>query len=173
MVLIGTMSRTLILLSDSNDKRLGGKFTYSARHLCSNKGFLSSGKRNQLLQRREEVLRMLQGGPPRLYDKKEGIFRDLRERNRHLVKGLDLASNKHGIPNKKVYRPAHQRFSGRFFVSLEDVREDFWSDVEDKRDEIEVLFVSALYGLLLWDELTQDYDCYVADYLPRISSLKS
>lgn len=37
----------------------------------------------------------------------------------------------------------------------------FWSELPKS---IEVVFVSALYGLVLWDEPIQEYDCHFADY---------
>ena len=157
--------RTLILLSDSNDKRSVASTFESGRRLCSPE-FLSHDRRNKLLEKRVEVLRMLNKPEKRrLYNKDQrSPFRDLRECNRTLVKGPDFDCNESDVANGK-YLPAYRRFSGRFFVSLEDECNKFWENVRKRSNAPEILFVSGLYGLLLWDEPIQDYDCYIADCL--------
>jgi Peroxide stress protein YaaA len=46
-------------------------------------------------------------------------------------------------------------------VRLAEVSPAFWSDFPSQ--PVEILFVSALYGLLFWDELIQDYNCHFAE----------
>jgi hypothetical protein len=58
--------------------------------------------------------------------------------------------------------PAHERYRGRFFSELEARSHNFWPDLATH--PIEIAFVSGLYGLVLWDELIQDYDCHFADF---------
>jgi len=66
------------------------------------------------------------------------------------------------ISDDEICLPAYQRYSGRFFDQLEFDSPNFWSELQS--DVLEVVFVEGIYGLLLWDELVQDYDCHLADY---------
>jgi hypothetical protein len=87
-----------------------------------------------------------------------------------LLPGLDFGGKD---PAKAIYLPAWQRYRGRFFSKLEEESTEFWSLIANR--PVEILFVSGLYGLLLWDELIQDYDCHFADYTrgPRRKSVAS
>lgn len=151
-------ARTLILLACSHDKRSGGNcFERSVRRLASPQYLPNFSE--SLLARRHSVLELLKGNGGRLYDP-EGGFRDLRRQNKALVAGPDLRGTDSGTPS---YLPAFRRYDGRFFVKLEKAAPDFWSELP--RHPIEILFVSGLYGLLAWDELIQEYDCNMGDFL--------
>jgi hypothetical protein len=89
----------------------------------------------------------------------KGGFRDERKCNKGLLPGPDFGGND---PAKAIYIPAWKRYAGRFFSKLEEESPEFWSLIANK--PVEILFLSGLYGLLLWDELIQDYDCHFADY---------
>ncbi len=39
----------------------------------------------------------------------------------------------------------------------------FWDNL--RQHPVEILFVSGLYGLLFWEELIQEYDCHLGDYV--------
>jgi hypothetical protein len=105
-------------------------------------------------------LTLLKGGPPRLYNEdQKGGFRDDRKCNKDLLLGPDFGGTD---PAKAIYLPAWKRYAGRFFSKVEEESPEFWSLIANK--PVEILFVSGLYGLLLWDELIQAYDCHFNDY---------
>ncbi|HEV2486227.1 MAG TPA: peroxide stress protein YaaA [Terracidiphilus sp.] len=87
-------------------------------------------------------------------------FRDLRGGNRSLTSGPDVGG---ADLEKHVFLPAHRRYNGRFFVELDTLAPGFWNELNQQ--PVELLFVSGLYGLLLWDEVIQDYDCHLGDYV--------
>ena len=151
--------RSLILLSCSREKRSDGeRFDPDSRRICSERFLPREGSR--LLDCRKRIWTLLKGGPPRLYNEdQKGGFRDDRKCNKDLVLGPDFGGTD---PAKAIYLPAWKRYAGRFFSKLEEESPEFWSFVASK--PVEILFVSGLYGLLLWDELIQDYDCHFADY---------
>ncbi len=150
--------RSLLVLSDSRDKRQNGETCKpSAR---SFPGFLSPRTANDFRSKRKAVLRMLKGGPPRLYDHEQnGGFRDQRECNQILIEGPDFREAHEGAP---VYLPACERYRGRFFRKLSQENRSFWGGL--RNEPVEVVFVSGLYGLVLWDEPIQEYDCHFGDY---------
>src|ERR1039458_5728501 len=152
--------RTIILLSCSRDKRQGGVcYDETARRLASSSALPQQWK--ALVAERKRISVLLRGIQGRLYnDDQAGGFRDLRGVNRSLVSGLDVGGTDYG---KQLYWPAHKRYCGRFFVELDAIAPGFWSELN--RHPIEILFVSGLYGLLLWDEVIQEYDCHLGDYV--------
>jgi hypothetical protein len=100
---------------------------------------------------------MLGGGPPRLYNEdQKGGYRDEHSPNRQLVEGPEF-----GGSNLAAYMPACERYAGRFFGQLSLMAPKFWRVLPPT---VETVFVSALYGLVLWDEPIQNYDCHFADY---------
>jgi hypothetical protein len=148
----------LILLSCSNRKRTDGERLSQLKGRSISE-FLSKPEQQILLQRRNEIRRMLGGGPPRLYNEdQKGGYRDERLSNKRLRHGPDFGGDD---PSTPVYLPAHERYAGRFFAHLLDAAPTFWKRVPDS---VEIVFVSALYGLVLWDEPIQEYDCHFADY---------
>ena len=152
--------RVIILLSCSRDKRQGGRFFDStARRFGSSNCLPHNG--NSILRHRRKIAEMLRGRQGRLYNQDQAAgFRDLRGVNRALYLGPDLD----GLDNhKEIYLPAYERYSGRFFTKLASEAPDFWSRLE--RHPVEVLLVSGLYGLLFWDEMIQEYDCHLGDYI--------
>lgn len=150
--------RTIILLACSHDKRSGStRFDRSIRRLASPQYLPNLSE--SLLAWRHSVAELLKGNGGRLYDPEAG-FRDLRRQNRALVAGPDLRGTDSGTPS---YMPTFRRYDGRFFVKLEKVAPDFWSELP--QHPVEILFVSGLYGLLVWDELIQEYDCNMGDFL--------
>jgi hypothetical protein len=151
--------RSLILLSCSRDKRGGGeRFDQAVRCVYSTQFLPEEGP--PLVDRRKKTLALLQGAPPRLYDDdQKGGFRDERGCNRKLALGPDFGSTDTG---ERVYLPAWKRYAGRFFSRLQEESPEFWNTIRDQ--PVEVLFVSGLYGLVLWDELIQEYDCHFSDH---------
>jgi hypothetical protein len=103
---------------------------------------------------------LLKGDPGRLYNTdQKGGFRDERACNRRLIEGPEFGGNR---PGEAAYHPAYQRYSeGRLYSRLIEKAPTFWQTVPES---VEIIVVSALYGLLLWDEPIQDYDCHFADF---------
>jgi hypothetical protein len=149
-------TRSLILLSCSHAKRNGGRpFDPTHRRVTQFLGDDSVA----LIKRRAKLLKLLRGETGRLYNEdQKGGFRDLRECNQKLVQGPEFDG---AIPEAQIYLPAYERYCGRFFGRLTSKSPAFWTKLQDK--PVEIVFVSALYGLILWDELVQDYDCHLAD----------
>jgi hypothetical protein len=158
-----TEGRSLLLLSCSHHKESGGIF--GRQHGRSFVEAISPTTRNRILEQRNEIRRMLRGGPPRLYNEdQKGGYRDERLPNRQLAIGRDFVGSE-----TAAYLPANKRYVGRFFGRLASMAPNFWKDIPAS---IEVVFVSGLYGLILWDEPIQDYDCHFADYIDAIRRLK-
>jgi len=86
-------------------------------------------------------------------------FRDEHGVNKLLVSGPEFGEPDSG---RYAYMPAYQRYSGRFFTRLRDAEPGFWKRLSDRA--IDILFLSGLYGMVLWEEPIQDYDCHLADY---------
>jgi peroxide stress protein YaaA len=117
-------------------------------------------ERDAFIKTRRKVLGLLHGETGRLYDEDQrGGFRDLRPCNRGLFAGPDFNGS---IPDREIYLPACERYCGRFFDQLTRESPNFWSEIPGY--PVEISFVSGLYGLILWDEPIQDYDCHLADY---------
>lgn len=150
-------SRSLILLSCSNAKRGGGRpFDPGSRQILSYLG----NTRDPLIAKRRKLLALLHGETGRLYNEdQKGGFRDLRPCNRSLATGPDFGGP---TTDEEIYRPAYERYCGRFFDQLTRESPNFWNNIRGK--PVEIVFVSSLYGLILWDEMIQDYDCHLADY---------
>jgi hypothetical protein len=150
-------ARSLILLSCSHAKRGGGRlFDPAYRQIFS----LLGNQRDALVKTRKQLLRLLRGEKARLYDEdQKGGFRDLRTCNRELFEGADFNGS---ALDQEIYLPAHARYTGRFFEQLTRESPGFWDKL--RGSNVEIVFVSGLYGLLLWDELIQDYDCHMSDY---------
>jgi hypothetical protein len=149
--------RSLILLSCSRAKRGSGRlFDSGSRQIVGSLG----NQRSALSKTRKQLLRLLRGQAGRLYDEdQKGGFRDLRPCNRQLFEGPDFGAS---ISDQEIYLPAHERYCGRFFDQLTRESPEFWKEI--RGEPVEIIFVSGLYGLLLWDELIQDYDCHLSDY---------
>jgi hypothetical protein len=75
-----------------------------------------------------------------------------------LVPGPDFGGTD---PSKDIYLPAWKRYAGRFFSQLETESPKFWKAIPSQ--PVEILLVSGLYGVVLWDELIQEYDCHFSD----------
>ena len=152
-------ARSLILLSCSHEKRSGGEHFDSASRCLYSEAFLPS-EGPPLLDRRRRVLGLLHGKPTRLYNEdQKGGFRDERGCNRKLVPGPDFGDTD---PGKDIYLPAWKRHAGRFFAQLETESPRFWKAIPSQ--PVEILLVCGLYGVVLWDELIQEYDSHFNDY---------
>ena len=149
-------SRSLILLSCSHSKLSGGRvFDPACRQITP----LLGDQREALIARRKKLLKLLRGETGRIHNEdQKGGFRDLRQCNRQLIQGPEFGGPS---PTREIYLPAFERYCGRFFDRLTTISPTFWTKIRDQ--SLEILIVSALYGVLLWDELIQDYDCHLAD----------
>lgn len=148
--------KSVLLLSCSHTKKAGGReFDATARQL---RPLLIKGG-EALTTKRRYIFDLLKGKGDRLYDQeRQGGFRDLRRSNRSLFPGPDFG---YSTGSRPAYLPAYERYDGRFFTALTEKAPCFWQDIS--QHPVEVIFVSALYGLLLWDEEIQDYDCHLTD----------
>jgi cytoplasmic iron level regulating protein YaaA (DUF328/UPF0246 family) len=143
-------ARTLILLSCSRDKRCGGaRFDGSIRRLSTR---TSLPNYSELFSRkREQIFDLLKGKTGRLYNEDQGGgYRDERGVNQALTHD----------PDELAYMRAYERYDGRFFTAMRKLKPNFWNEIPK---QIEILFVSGLYGLLYWDESIQNYDCHLND----------
>src|SRR5215472_12022723 len=149
-----SQGRSVLLLSCSNRKASGGTSAWQGDRFFPGK--LASNRCKRLLERRNDIRQMLlPDGPARLYDRdRNGGYRDESPPNFPLANGPDF-----GGSEPALYRPAHERYTGRFFGRLTRLAPNFW-----REPPVEILFVSGLYGLVFWDEWIQDYDCHFADY---------
>jgi hypothetical protein len=137
-------SRTLLLLSCSHQKTEDGQRSLGGLMSRSIGQLLPPVTGQQLLENRDAVRKRLAGGPPRIYNEdQKGGFRDERRSNRRLRRGPDFGGDDSQLP---VYLPAYARYVGRFFTRLLDINPSFWSEVPT---DVEIVFVSALYGLVL------------------------
>jgi hypothetical protein len=117
--------------------------------------------RGQLLGERKKIYDVLKGKSGRLRnDDQKGGYRHQALPNRSLLLGPDLGAADSQAP---VYMAARQRYAGRFFAEVEGANPYFWERLRE--GPVEILFVSGLYGLLLFDEPIQDYDCHLNDYI--------
>lgn len=158
--------RTLILLSCSRDKNSGGtRFPTKGRQFSK----CLINQKKEFIQKRKNILDYL------LYEREYRIhapdscdgYRDERISNSKLVRGPDFG---YDSTSDEVYLPANQRYVGRFFNGLLKASPRFWEDLF--RFPVEILFVSALYGFLFWDESIQNYDCHLSDYIVEPDSKK-
>jgi len=148
---------SLLLLSCSRDKEPGGAPFVSGRRTITGR-LPESGA--DLVKGRNRILRHLKE-PPGLYNADQaGGSRIERLCNQRLCLGPEFG---HAVLQEARYLPAYQRYSGRFFTRLKTDAPDFWDTVA--HSPVEIVFVSGLYGLVLWDELIQQYDCHVRDFV--------
>jgi len=82
-----------------------------------------------------------------------------------LSPGLDIGSNKHN--SELHYRPAYLRYMGNVYISGQI------ASLYPKTDSLQVLIISALYGLLDANDLIRDYDVAMNDSLTQRSMLKT
>ena len=150
--------RTLLVLSCSHEKRQGGERFDADRRSFRN--LLSHDVEEDFLSKKRAILKMLQGGPPRLYNRdQKGGYCDERESNQRLELGPDFGGRDVGA---QIYFPACERYTGRFFSKLKNKDSAFWDALPGQF--VEVILISGLYGILLWDEPIQEYDCHFADH---------
>ena len=156
----GTDSASLLLLSCSNEKLSGGS-PYGEIQGRTIGSFLSRPMRRRLFNRRNQMRGMLKERTRRRLHNQDQMagFRDARPRNLDLQEGPDFGREAIGA----CYRRACERYHGRLSTRLASRASSFWSDLR-VNGGVEIAFLSALYGLVLWDEPIQDYDCHFADY---------
>jgi cytoplasmic iron level regulating protein YaaA (DUF328/UPF0246 family) len=156
--------RALILLSCSRDKRdAGSSWPQNAPTLID--GSVLPTQAQEIARVRKWIYHRLKGEEPLVYnsDHKGGLCHE-RWGNYKLKLGPDFQGHDAG----GAYREAHDRYKGRFFTALDRELQgetgSFWNRIRNRELPLEILFVSGLYGLLLWDEPIQEYDCHFADY---------
>jgi hypothetical protein len=103
-----------------------------------------------LFRRRSDVIGLILGGSLG----RDGIPLFQMQFNSKLVQGPDF-----GGKDSSSYLPSSERYVGSFFTA---VKRDNASILTDSPHHI--LIISALYGLLLPDEMIQLYSCHVEDH---------
>jgi hypothetical protein len=155
-------SCSLLVVSCSNHKQTQKQDTFEKLSSSGARSFhecLTPAARALLFERRNVIRALLKGDQERLYNTdQKGGFRDERPTNRKLAQGPEFG----GIaPQQTIYLSAYRRYSdGRFYSRLAETDPTFWQRIPES---VEIIIVSALYGLLFWDEPIQDYDCHFAD----------
>jgi hypothetical protein len=155
-------SCSLLVLSCSNHKQTDRQDTFGSLKSSGARSFhecLTPSARALLFERRNLIRALLKGDRERLYNAdQKGGFRDERPCNRKLIQGPEFGGS---VPDQAIYLSAYKRYSeGRFYSRLSSMAPTFWRRIPQS---VEIIIVSALYGLLFWDEPIQDYDCHFAD----------
>jgi pimeloyl-ACP methyl ester carboxylesterase len=148
----GTLPSKLVLLACSHTKREGGN-AYEGEPLA----WLRDRKvRQDILAMRNLVYTLLRDAD--LEDNMErGGNRSHQPANQHLLHGLDLG----GVEQPEAqYLPAYKRYNGRIYQSITP---EGWNSYLANQDEIKVLIMSGLYGLIEPTENIQNYDVHLTD----------
>jgi len=75
---------------------------------------------------------------------------------------IDLKNGKN--PDSELLKPAFKRYSGNLY---KQIPHSAWIEL-DKRDDIDLVIVSALYGLIYWDEPIINYNVAMSNTIkPR------
>lgn len=151
--------RTLILLSCSREKNSGGSpYPPNGRQIFQYIG----AQKGEHIHKRYQMYSYLhaQGGRILSEDSRDGYL-DERGKNPELIEGPDFGCET--VPLRNKYLFAFERYQGRFANGLLRTNPDFWNNLPSY--PVEIFFVSALYGILLWNEPIQDYDCNLSDFL--------
>lgn len=137
--------KTLIVTASSKSKRdmTDNIFYYSE------KNFLNSIKpqyKETMLKARQELINemSLENGP------------DLDETQIH--------------ESQDEYLPAYIRYSGRTFSKIDH---QSWNHMVDNPDDFDCIILSALYGIVRYDEPIRNYEIKQADKIPQKSPIKS
>lgn len=72
--------------------------------------------------------------------------------------------------SQEDYLPAFIRYSGRTFSKIDNRA---WNRIVDNPDEFDCIILSALYGLVRFDEPIRNYPIKQADKIPQKSTIKS
>lgn len=86
-----------------------------------------------------------------------------------LESGPDL-DNTRIHESEEDYLPAFIRYSGRTFSKVDHRA---WNSIVDNPDQFDCIILSALYGLVRFDEPIRNYPIKQADKIPQKSTIKS
>lgn len=111
---------------------------------------------DELAKKRAAVLNLIQSETLG----RDGINLSQMQFNSRLVQGPEFGGARSGR-----YLPAAERYAGSFYSAAKKGSDDILSKTKHH-----VLIVSALYGLILPDELIQVYSCHIEDH-PDIASI--
>jgi hypothetical protein len=157
------MGGVLIVVSCSRDKATGPGRPYEPGFFIE---FLPESMRLKVVEMRASVLKKIKNGKVDDLYQREGNRKD-RSSNQSLAAGPDLG----GREQLPVYLKARERYQGRLFSLMID---DDWAKIKELG--YNVLILSGMYGWLLPDEMTQNYDCHLSDRVQledRVMSLGS
>ena len=138
------LSKVLFVSICSLTKAGGGHHDYAADEAIAPK--LTERLAKKLVWQRERIRRLVRETPEVTW---QGVALPELEYNRHLVRGPDF-----GGDSQASYRPAVQRYEGRFFLGLGSDRED-----AIRASSHHMLLLSGLYGVLRPFEPIQLYSC--------------
>ena len=129
------MSKILILIPCSGSKRKGGTTIYNADKSVLN--YLSTSSKEHLLRLRRE-----------LFD------------NFSIPLGQDVGYQTDDTTN---YMEAYKRYTGMHSQLYRQVSPVSWDELKKTREKLDFVIVSALYGLLKYDEPIRWYDKTMKD----------
>lgn len=142
-------SRILLLALCSNQKVQGGdEFKPEVPSLCN----ILPDRADEIRARRSSALNLILGGSI----DRDSVKLNQMQFNSRLVRGPEFG----GTQSKTaLYLPSETRYAGSFYTSVKKNSERILSETHHH-----VLIVSALYGLVLPDELIQVYSCHIEDH---------
>jgi len=129
------LSRTIILIPCSGSKREGGETSYNTNSSILN--YLTDSSRKHLLNLRR-----------RLFEYFSIQF------------GQDVGHHN----NKIYYMPAHKRYAGKDSQIYRQISPSSW-DILRNTENLDLVIISALYGLLRYDEPIRYYDKKMKDIM--------
>jgi len=150
-------SKVLIITICSNEKNKGGDvYKLESPSIVKILPEHSDG----IIQRRLKALELIQSGPTG----RDGLPVNELPFNSSLRLGPEFGPRN---PAVALYKPALDRYAGRFFTALKGEKE-----VQEILEESShhLLIFSSLYGLVLPDELIQCYSCNLEDH-PEVASI--
>ncbi len=149
-------SKILVITICSNQKIQGGDdFKEEAPSILK---ILPPDQSKELIKRRKAVLDLIQSGSLG----RDGIPLNQMQFNSRLACGPEFG----GVKTKgTLYMPASDRYAGSFYTAVKAKKDKFFSETPHH-----ILILSALYGILLPEELIQVYSCHIEDHpsLPLI-----
>jgi len=150
-------SKVLIITICSNEKNKGGD-VYNLESPSIVK--ILPEHSDRIIQRRLKALELIQSGPTG----RDGLPVNELPFNSSLKYGPEFGPRH---PAVALYKPALDRYAGRFFTALKGKNE-----VEEilQGSPHHLLIFSSLYGLVLPDELIQCYSCNLEDH-PEFASI--
>lgn len=116
------------------------------------------GRAEELVKRRNEALRLIHSG----FIGRDGIKLNEMQFNSRLVRGPEFGGEK---TKAARYMPAADRYAGRFYTAVKAKNSKILKETPHH-----ILIISALYGVVLPEEMIQVYSCHIEDH-PSLRSI--